>query len=246
MKKSITIFTCGLLSLLILGTANGNEVTPETQQSIRISQSIGSPVAQSTDNLKRQLDLAPLQIESVLVRSGSRKEGFDIQQRLSAHPGSYQYYRIYDAETRLSHDEDADGFYSLLKITFDADVDLGSSEVYAMLYLSYEGGPWNHYYSTDIFPIHEDASHDQYEVVTQLLEGYSSGYYDILIELYEADSDLHVASFGPYEDEALSVLPLEDQRRDRVYVHSHGGGGGYGAVGLILLLFAGITRRLNK
>ena len=243
MNKHNTLVACSLFSLLLLGTANGGEMTPETQPSIRISQSIGTPAARPADNLKRQLDLAPLQIEPGLLLSGSRKEGFDIQQRLSAHPGDYQHYRIYDAETSLTHDEDADGFYSLLRVTFDADVDLGNSEVYAMLYLSYEGGPWNHYYSTDIFPIHEDASHDQYEVVTQLLEGYSSGYYDILIELYEADSDRHVASFGPYEDDALAVLPLEDQWHDQIYVHSHGGGGGYGLVGLIILLLAGITRR---
>ena len=120
---------------------------------------------------------------------------------------------------------------------FDADVDAGDAYVFAQLYLSFEGGPWNHYFTTDVFHILEDVGYDDYEVVTRLLEGYPSGYYDVLIELYDADGDTHVASYGPYEDLALSALPLEDQSRDALYPYSesHGGGGSLGLFSLLLL-----------
>ncbi len=131
-------------------------------------------------------------------------------------------------------------FFTSLRITFDADVDHGDAFVYAKLYLSLEGGPWNHYFTTDVFHILEDVSFDDYEVVTRLLEGYPTGYYDVLIELYDADWDLHVASYGPDEDGALRALPIEDEQRDYpgdVYPvsDSHGGGGSFGLMSLLLL-----------
>jgi hypothetical protein len=77
-------------------------------------------------------------------------------------------------------------------------------------------------------------------VVTRLLEGYPTGYYDVLIELYDADWDLHVVSYGPNEDGALRALPLEDEQSDYVgdaqpVSDSHGGGGSLGLLSLFLL-----------
>ncbi|MES9813926.1 MAG: choice-of-anchor H family protein [Candidatus Thiodiazotropha sp.] len=74
-----------------------------------------------------------------------------------------------------------------------------------------------------------DVSDDEYEVATRLLDGYPSGYYDVLIELYDGDNDLLAVNYGPYEDGDLAVLPLEDSYRD-----DYGGG----ASGLMTLLLA--------
>lgn len=75
--------------------------------------------------------------------------------------------------------------------------------------------------------------YDDYEVITELLEGYPTGYDDVLIELYDADLDVLVATYGPYEDPALDNIPLEDQYRD--LPDDDGGGGGIGWLGLMLL-----------
>ena len=141
-----------------------------------------------------------------LQTSGSRQEP-GAQQRQVAHPLG-QSFSIVDAQSVISRDDDGDGYYHRIRVDFDADVASGTAWVYAKLYLSLEGGPWNLYYTTDSFQIEEELSSDAYTVTTRLLDGYPTGYYDVLIELYDADYDLQEVSYGPYEDEDLAVLFL--------------------------------------
>jgi len=197
----------------------------------RLNQTIEAPGELTQEQRRQRLELAPLQESAPLIVTGDR-EGSVASKELVAAADIRQFW-IYDAHTYLAGDEDHDGFYYRLRVTFDADVDIGGANVYAMLYLSYEGGPWNHYFTTDVFYILEDSFYDDYEVVTQLLEGYPTGHYDVLIELYDADLDVLVAAYGPYEDAALDYIPLEDQWRD--LPDDDGGGGGAGWLGLLLL-----------
>ena len=236
--------------LMLMGALLAGPAAAEEYRPARLSQTLENPRGLTADEQSRLLELAPLQPGPELQRSGARETPGTQHRSLDTASATGQYFHIFDAQSELSHDEDGDGFYHHLRVTFDADVDWGDAHVYARLYLSYEGGPWNHYYTTDLFHILEDASYDDYEVVTQLLEGYPTGYYDVLIELYEADWDEHVASYGPYEDLALSALPLEDQERDLFDAdpyaapisHSHGGGGSLGLLGLLLLGLVGGLR----
>ncbi len=79
-----------------------------------------------------------------------------------------------------------------------------------------------------------------------MFEGYPTDYYDVLVEIYDADFGDFVAEFGPADSAALAVLPLEDQVRDTPvvvgsgFVAVGGGGGALGAslIGLGLLAFA--------
>jgi hypothetical protein len=129
-------------------------------------------------------------------------------------------------------------------VTFDPDVSTGRAWVYAKLYLSLEGGPWNQYYTTENFPVDEDRSDDDFEVVTRLLDGYPSGYYDVLIELYDADSDQWLTEYDSDDDQDLAVLPLEDSYRDDD--GNHEGGGGALDLGIVLLgLGLLFVRRIN-
>ncbi len=202
------------------------------ESSVRLHQTIENPGEISLEQRQELLDLSLLQQNEPLVLFGDRDNPTASKEVLAA-ADILQFYSIYDARTELAGDEDRDGFYYQLRVTFDADVDIGGANVYAMLYLSKDGGPWNHIFTTDVFYILEDSFYDDYEVVTQLLEGYPTGYYDVLIELYDADWDVLVADYGPYEDAALQALPLEDRERD--YPDSDGGGGGIGWLGLLLL-----------
>jgi hypothetical protein len=158
-----------------------------------------------------------------------------------------RHFWIYDAEAELVGDEDFDGYYHHFSISFDADVEYGTADVYAKLYLSLDGGPWNHFFTTDVFSIYGTAPDDDYEVVTSLLESYPPGQYDVLIELYEDGYDDIVVAYGPYEDHALAALPLEDEVRDSLVRGEEsqatistgsGGGGGLGlwALGALLAL----------
>jgi hypothetical protein len=136
---------------------------------------------------------------------------------------------IYDATTQLFDDLDGDGYYHYLRVRFDADTVYAYSYVYAEIYLSADGNAWELLYTTKDFTVWGSDPNDDYEVETELVSGYSTGLYDVLIELHDADDGTLLDEFGPNETSALSLLPLEDSGRDGVlapppFSVSHGGG----------------------
>ena len=137
-------------------------------------------------------------------------------QRLDA--GIYHEFSIYEASSRLFEDIDYDGFFRTFSVTFDADVHsyyMGErADVYADLYLSRNGGPWELYHTTDIFTIVDDVSDDDFEVLTTLHTGYPSDHYDVLIDLYEVGYSDIVATISSDDIDDLYGLPLESSDRD--------------------------------
>lgn len=199
--------------------------------------------------VNRQGDTAPPEMKepdaAALTRKPRPKSATagDYQPALAVSAKDAYYYRVYDAYTELVYDDDGDGHYHYFKLTFDADTDHLAADVYARLYLSLEGGPWQEYFITNVFTLIGASGVDDYEVKTELVSGYPTGYYDLLIELYEAQYDEHIASFGPFESSALSLLPLEDLEHDNDFPalpgpaisSSSGGGGNLGLVTLLCL-----------
>ncbi len=159
-------------------------------------------------------------------------------------------FTIYDAFATLQDDYDGDGYYQTVTVVFDADIysydgnDLG--EVYARLYLSENGGPWFHYYTTNNFLIHGDSEQDAYEVISNFSQGYYPGHYDILIDLYQVGYAGIVATYSSADNQALYALPLESSDYDPLYVDSvsihHGGS--LSALALMLLVLL-LTARLT-
>jgi len=226
------MFLAALLPVLAWGQVVMAEPLP------RFTQSLEGAARVLDKSVEQHLEAAPVEETPPLITTGSRLER--ASGAIVSHPTG-RSFTIFDAQSVISRDEDEDGFYQNLRISFDADVSGDTAWVYAKLYLSLEGGPWNHYFTTDVFSIRGDASDDDYDVVTRLLDGYPSGYYDVLIELYDADYDLLVVNYGPYEDRDLAALPLEDSGRDSG--DDEGGGGATGAGFWLLALLAFITRR---
>ena len=144
---------------------------------------------------------------------------------------------FYEADVVLFNDNDRDGYYHGIDLLFDADTIYDSAEVYAVVYLSLEGGPWNEYVVTENFLIFGASAEDEYVVVTELVSGYPTGSYDLLIELFDTWDNSFVASFGPADTSELAYLSLEDIARDApqdttVIIRESGGG----ALGWFLLL----------
>jgi hypothetical protein len=148
-------------------------------------------------------------------------------------------FTISGAWVSLQADADFDGYYRQFKLVFDADVYSGSAQVYADIYLSYEGGPWNLLYTTNRFNLAGSSTRDEYVVETELDSGYPAGYYDVLIELYDANSNRFLLDYGPYQNAELSSLPMEDRHHDLTEYHgdSYGfyGSGTFSWVTLLLL-----------
>ena len=166
--------------------------------------------------------------------------------------GSFHHFDIFQAQSYLIKDQDHDGYYQEFTVTFDADVNSFEADVYAELYLSKNGGPWRHYYTTDVFTIFGDSNQDEYEVFTRLVDGYNPDEYDVLIDLYEVGYSDIVASFSADDTNNLYALPLESVYNDsyhgadngNYYASSHGHGGSLSLFGLVIILVTGIYRRL--
>lgn len=151
---------------------------------------------------------------------------------------------IYDADVELFDDFDSDGFYRFLSVRIDADTLRDSAYVFAELYLSRDGETWELYHTTDDFWIGGETSDDEFYVETELTSGYPTDYYDLLIELYDADFATYSDEFGPYQSDGMALLPLEDATRDPkpvqvTIVEDGGGGGAFSWLLLPALLLAG-------
>lgn len=162
----------------------------------------------------------------------------------------YNEFAIYEASSRLFEDNDYDGFYQTFSVTFDADVygyyPNQYADVYAEMYLSRDGEPWVHYYTTDIFTVVGDSTGDDFEVLTTLNSGYPADYYDVLIDLYEVGYTDIVATVNSDDFDSLYALPLESSDRDYIENgNSSSEGHGGGSVSLIALLGLGLFTRFR-
>lgn len=188
-----------------------------TNEDSRISRSIS--FTKSTELDKAAKDAQLKQVDADFMEA-LKKEGFRVESALrAARAISSDYVSnadiiIYDASTELISDFNDDGFYHRFSVTIDADTVYDTSYVYARLYLSFEGGPWNHYATSDNYHIYGDSELDTFVIETELADGFPPGYYDVRIELYDADFDNWLLSYGPYDDASLSALPLEDSYFD--------------------------------
>ena len=219
-----------LLAILLAGAAMAET---EPRQSL----------TNNTYNEHEPLEL----VASSGTASGSKD---DVVKQRSARIGTLSdpNFWFYDVDVALFSDFDRDGYYFGIDLLFDADTNYAFADVYAVLYLSYEYGPWNEYAETADFTLFGTSGTDDYTVETELVSGYPTGSYDILIELYDADTNAFLTSIGPEEASELSYLPLEDSTRDsarggetQVVVSS--GGGSFGWLLLLGLLAVRMTLR---
>jgi len=169
-------------------------------------------------------------------------------------------YDIGDVSTTLLIDDDGDGHYSKFRIDFDPDADFDGTFVYAEVWVRPQGGEWIQEHVSDDFLVDASGDADTYSVTADWISGYPTAFYDVQIDLRDADTGVLIAAAGSERPE-LSRIPLEDQARDtRVspptsgggggsHSREHGGGalGGWFLLGLLLLLACArlkpITRR---
>ncbi len=171
-------------------------------------------------------------------------------------PGS----RLDGATTTLLIDDDADGHYSKFRIDFDPDADFDGTFVYAEVWVRAQGGEWIQEHVSDDFLVDASGDDDVYSLTADWISGYPTAFYDVQIDLRDADTSALVASAGSERDE-LSRIPLEDQAHDtRVNPQPPNGGGGDsssrerggGAIGgwfamaLLMLLALGRLRPVGR
>jgi hypothetical protein len=162
-------------------------------------------------------------------------------------------YSIGEVYTDLVADDDGDGYFSRFRMTFDPDADYESRLVFARVWVRARGGEWIEEFVSEDWLVDTSGSDDAYVLDVDWLGGYPTSYYDVQVDLYDADSELLVASAGS-ERADLAQIPLEDRSRDRLIstpilgaggvAHSReGGGGAFGMVSLLGLLGLAVMRK---
>lgn len=234
-----------LVTLLIVGTATVVYADDTAEPRINTSsQGKGSQRTSADGSTVTHTEFAPLLTQGT---RGKSTRGGEQQKLGSAESGAPNVdFWFYDANVELYSDLDRDGFYAGVDLSFDADTVYDVADVYAVVYVSYELGPWNEFAVTDDFAIFGASGDDEYFIDTELVSGYPTGEYDIMIELFDTFDGSFVASIGPDESAPLSILPLEDIGRDTpvdtVIVVHEGGGGSLGWLTLLALMAAGCVR----
>jgi len=248
---SVVAILLATTSVVALGEVPGSESeSPEP----RSSESLHFPEGGRANN--RDPDKATLSVDryDALVKQGNRSESVTKPSGnvsgSEALQSSANDFWIYDANVELFYDDDGDSYYYGIDLLFDADTIYGSADIYAAVYLSYEGGPWNEYAVTEDFTIYGDSGADEYVLVTELMSGYPTGEYDLLIELFDAYDGSFIASLGPEDTSELAYLRLEDFTRDEPVVEqrvviTRGGGGALGIWMLLALLACRLPARRN-
>jgi len=177
------------------------------------------------------------------LRTSNEANSFEIKKN-----ASFYSFSIFSAESELLDDIDGDGFYQTFGVIFDADISTSSNNdsalVYADMYLSKDGGPWELYFTTNNFSIFGDSENDAFEVVTNLQSGYAPDHYDVLIDLYEVGYADIVATYSSNNTNALYALPIESSDYDPEYVDveyydKHSGA----SYGIFLLSFIILMKR---
>ncbi|WP_334064645.1 choice-of-anchor H family protein [Alteromonas genovensis] len=141
---------------------------------------------------------------------------------------SVNEFWIYDSWVSLQHDLDYDGYFSTFSVEFDADTIFVDVPVYAVLYLGQNGVYDAIHVSSEFFIYGEDSS-DSFVIESTLVSGFPSYDYDILLELYDAQTEQLVAFSDGYDNAEFAFVPLESETNEYivedtvVIVEEHGG-----------------------
>ena len=219
---------------LVIGTAAAADTDELREHSVRETAPNALPPAASTE----------YRLPAFHANNAIRKDRDSARQKASAQSNDAYFFSV---DLFLDGDFDGDGHFYVLDLSWDADTIFQLLDVYAVVWLSFEGGPWEEFLTTDVYTLSGNSSADIYQVETELQRGYPTGYYDILIELYDAATGDFLAEIGPVDSATLDEIPLEDAGRDAFFVADHhGGGGSLGIYSIMGFATLGYHRRRRR
>lgn len=134
---------------------------------------------------------------------------------------------IYDSYVTLTADIDYDGYYSSFTLEFDVDTIYQSAPIYAVIYTS-TSEEFTPFYTTNIYNIYGDNTQDAIIIENDLVTGFPSNDYELMVVIYDADTDEVLAVSDGTDDADLAYLSLESENYEyvetvEVVVVEHGG-----------------------
>ena len=123
---------------------------------------------------------------------------------------------ISDIGTLLYADDDADGYFSGLSLSIDADSAYDRYEVYAVIDITNGFDGWSGYgaerlHTTRPFELYGSSATDEYRVDIDLVQNFSPGVYDLRISLIDAHDDRILDQVDANGFRNLRALPLESE-----------------------------------
>jgi hypothetical protein len=244
-----------MLSGLLVSSVVLSEVVKSTENESWSAQSTEKQFDQTSAVIHKASDdkraivssITPVAQSKTATNASNKKDV--LAKTLTVRPeakSSYQEFWIFDAWVEFYSDNDRDGYFNHFSVEFDADTEYSSAEVYARLYLG-KDQVFKEYHTTSNFSIFSDNSDDSFVVESELLNGFSSAEYEVLIELYDAYSNQLVAVYDGNNDADLYLLSLESKEFETpqiIVVREHGGS--VSLWGLLLLPLMLITRLGRK
>ena len=203
-------------ALLIAISANTDAATDDTA-SARVTQSThkqgdgrenAAVIRETRDAFDAQTSTGR---RSAKQSPGGQQKSRSVQ---SAAPNTDFWFYLADVE--LYADDDRDGFYSGIDLLFDVDTYYSAAEIYAVAYLSYEGGPWEEYAVTEDFTIFGSSGTDDYVLVTDLVAGYPTGDYDLLIAIVKSARRRAEAAFPGSTFHVIYESDVDDSRSEQI------------------------------
>jgi hypothetical protein len=134
---------------------------------------------------------------------------------------------IYDSFVTFTADIDYDGYYSSFTLEFDVDTIYTSAPIYAVIYAS-TSDVFTPFYTTNIYDINGDNTQDAIIIENDLVTGFPSNDYELMVMIYDADTDEVVAVADGTDDADLAYLSLESEDYEyvetvEVVIVEHGG-----------------------
>ena len=190
------------------------------------------------------------QLELVIIDAASSHVIFTVDQHYSGllqnlalesqRYDQQQALSIYAAQVDLVNDNNHNGYYQQLDVSFDVDSPHVSSQLIAQFYL---GDVL--LFTSNSFWIHGNNTTDKQFFAIELQQGISTGYYDLDIHLVDAKNHQQRHQISAIDWIVFKNLPLESQYRDNdngsdqeieITVEQHAGSIAWMLVGLFSLL----------
>jgi len=150
---------------------------------------------------------------------------------------------IYSADIDLYNDDNHNGYYHQLSVSFDVDVPYGRADLIAQFYIDDQL-----IYTSRRFSIFANSTSDEQTFDVEMISGLEAGYYDLDIHILDADELVQRHHIAAVDWVVFKDLPLESAYWDHVddeviTVDVEQSGGNLGVAVIALLLLMGYRRK---
>lgn len=187
--------------------------------------------------------------EEYLPSAQARQQGLELGDvQAERQPSVEQAYQstawFHTLDLTLRYDLNNNGFYSQLRVRFDANSQYNSQPVYAIYSLINSAGQERIIHTSAIFTLYRESPNDWLSIDTDLQQ-FQRDYYKLRIQLKDAQTGYLLAEMSGYDNPTMDRLPLEDQQKDSyiAVVVREESGGSLGILSLLGLSLLGIYRR---